>query len=182
MARPISETVGGIVAGGQPGDSLRYRVRVIEGPRWGSSGYYGPDALDSAADVLAEGTKVFLDHPSATEDRDRPERSLRDLAGRIVGPITRENDGVYAVMKVHPHWSAVVGSLAESGDLDMSIRALAEFHPGEAEGRHGPIIDTITDFLSVDLVTEAGAGGRINVGRHLQARAEALARYEQARA
>ena len=139
----------------------RYRVRVIQGPRWGSSGYYSTEALDQGATVLTKATKIYLDHPSASEDRDRPERSLRDLVGRIDGPVTREADGIYAVMEVLPHWAEVVSSLASGGDLDMSIRAMAEFHPGEAEGRHGPIIDRFTEFLSVDLVTEAGAGGRV---------------------
>ena len=139
----------------------RYRVRVIQGPRWGSSGYYSTEALDQGATVLAKGTKIYLDHPSASEDRDRPERSLRDLVGKIDGPVTREADGIYAVMEVLPHWAEVVSSLASGGGLDMSIRAMAEFHPGEAEGRHGVIIDRFTEFLSVDLVTEAGAGGRV---------------------
>lgn len=150
-------------AGGTPEaiTGNRYRVRVIEGPRWGSSGYYTSEAIDSAAAALSRGTKIFLDHPSASEDRDRPERSLRDLAARIDGPVTREADGVYAVMDVLPHWVPVVASLASAGDLDLSIRAIAEFHPGEAEGRAGVIVDKIIEYLSVDMVTEAGAGGRV---------------------
>ena len=156
---PVVTETGPSPSTTQPGG--RRRVRVIQGPRWGSSGYYTNEALDSAARVLAPGVKIYLDHPGRTEERDRPERSLRDLVGKIAGPITREADGVYAVMETLPHWAEIVESLASDGDLDMSIRAIASTSPGEAEGKRGLIIGEFAEFLSVDLVTEAGAGGRV---------------------
>ena len=138
----------------------RYRVRLIEGPRWGSSGYYTREALDSAPAVFG-GAKVYLDHPGAQEDKDRPERSLRDLVGHIDQSVTREADGVWSALNVLPHMKELVESLASNGDLDMSIRAVAEATPGEVDGRTGYLIKRFLGAYSVDLVTEAGAGGRV---------------------
>ena len=59
------------------------RVRVIS-PGQGSSAFYKEEQL--ARDVHAfDGGLVFIDHPGKKESKDRPERSLKDLAGPIVG-------------------------------------------------------------------------------------------------
>lgn len=137
----------------------RYRVRIIEGPRWGSSGFYTSEALDSAPTAF-EGRKAYLDHPTDSEDAQRPERSLRDLVGHYEN-VTREADGVYGDLLVRPHMAELVESLASSGDLDVSIRATAEATPGEVNGRAGLVISRFLEGRSVDLVTEAGAGGRV---------------------
>lgn len=137
----------------------RYRVRLIEGPRWGSSGYYTGEALDSAPAAF-EGSKTYLDHPARSDETERPERSLRDLVGSITN-VTREADGVWGQLNVRPHMAKLVESLASDGDLDMSIRATAEAAPGQVNGRAGLIVSRFVDGLSVDLVTEAGAGGRV---------------------
>lgn len=137
----------------------RYRVRLIEGPRWGASGYYTGEALDSAP-VAFEGCKSYLDHPARSDETERPERSLRDLVGSITN-VTREADGVWGQLHVRPHMAELVKSLASGGDLDMSIRATAEAAPGQVNGRSGLVVSRFVDGLSVDLVTEAGAGGRV---------------------
>lgn len=149
-ARLIQEAAGG----------PRYRIRLIEGPRWGSSGYYTGEALDSAPAAFADGTKVYLDHPTASDESERPERSLRDLVGSV-SDVVRESDGAWGVLNVRPHMAELVESLASGGDLDMSIRATAEAKPGEVDGRRGLIITRFIEGRSVDLVTEAGAGGRV---------------------
>jgi hypothetical protein len=43
--------------------------------------FYGPEAVRSAVRAFA-GRPAFLDHPSRSEDQERPERSVKDLAGR----------------------------------------------------------------------------------------------------
>lgn len=137
----------------------RYRVRLIEGPRWGSSGYYTAEALDSGPAAF-DGAKVYLDHPTRSDETERPERSLRDRVGSLAN-VTREADGVWGELSVHPHMAKLVESLASEGDLDMSIRATAEAKPGEVNGRSGLIVTRFIEGRSVDLVTEAGAGGRV---------------------
>ena len=46
--------------------------------------YYTREALENAASTAAfEGKKCYADHPSASEEQDRPERSVRDIIGHF---------------------------------------------------------------------------------------------------
>lgn len=148
------------------GKSGKALVRVIN-PGWGSSGYYSPEVLErDAAKAFPKGTKMYWDHPSASEAEDRPERSLRDLAGETTedarwmadGP---SGPGVYANTKVFSQFRDAVDEMREH--IGVSIRAMGSFNEGEAEGRTGPIIDALhpDPFNSVDFVTMAGRGGQV---------------------
>ena len=66
-------------------------VKVIA-PGWGSSGYYPEDVLERDTSVFT-GAKMFWDHPTANDERERPERSLRDLAGKITSAPRYQRDG-----------------------------------------------------------------------------------------
>lgn len=142
-----------------PADGTRWRVRILEAPRWGSSGYYSREMVErDGPSAFAAGTQMFLDHPGRSEAAERPERSVRDLAGRIASDPVMEADGLYADVELYP-W--VAGLVREMGpDIGLSIRASAEVTPGQAEGRAGGIITRLVEGISVDLVTRAGAGGR----------------------
>lgn len=142
------------------GARRRYRARLIEGDRWGSSGYYSRAVLErDGPAAFPVGTRGYLDHPSVSEANDRPERSVRDMALRIASTPVYEGDGLYADVEVYPHMQAIVEGLAE--DAGLSIRAFGRAEHGEAQGRRGPIVTAITGGRSVDLVTEAGAGGKL---------------------
>jgi len=43
----------------------------------------------------------------------------------------------------------------------VSIRAMGKANPGEAEGRKGSVVESLTHARSVDFVTFAGAGGAV---------------------
>lgn len=138
----------------------RWRARIIEGDIWGSSGYYPADVLErDGATTWPQGTAVFFDHPGETERYDRPERSVRDLAGRIASTPAYEGDGLYADIEFYSHAAPIVKEMA--GDIGLSIRAAATIENGEAAGKSGPIIKALHEGLSVDLVTKAGAGGKL---------------------
>lgn len=140
--------------------SRRFRARIIEGDRWGSSGYYSREVLErDGPNVWPQGTQVFLDHPTESENYERPERSIRDLAGRIDSTPVYENDGLYADIAVYPHVLPVIEAMV--GDIGLSIRAAAETEQGEAAGRRGALITRLVEGFSVDFVTRAGAGGRV---------------------
>lgn len=139
------------------------KIKIIR-PGWGSSGYYPAEVLRRDAGVFAAGTKMYWDHPSLSEDRERPERSLRDLAAELVGPAVWMEDGptgpgLYADVKVFEQYRNSVDELAPH--IGVSIRALGVAKPGEAEGRKGPVIEKIAAARSVDFVTTPGAGGEI---------------------
>ena len=99
MTTTITEAVGLTTGTGR-----RYRARLIEGDRWGSSGWYGREMLErDGPNVWPAGTQVYMVHPGATEQHDRPERSVRDLAGKIVTAPVYETDGLYADVEFYPH-------------------------------------------------------------------------------
>src|SRR5699024_9040925 len=92
----------------------RFKGRIIEGDRWGSSGYYSREVLErDGPTTWPAGTQVYLDHPTATEDYDRPERSVRDLAGRINTTPVYEGDGLYAEIEFYPHVAPVIAAMWE---------------------------------------------------------------------
>jgi hypothetical protein len=138
----------------------RWRIKVIQSG-WGSSGYYGSEMLkEYGPSVFAAGTKVFMNHPSASEDNDRPERDVHQLAGKLVSDAVFMEDGLFADVQFYSHYAPIIKEMA--GDVGLSIHALGEAKLGEAEGREGPIIESLVadPLTSVDVVTVAGAGGK----------------------
>jgi len=136
-------------------------------PGWGASGYYSADVLrEDGPSAWPAGTHMYLDHPTESGARERPERSVRDLAAVTVSnPEFRENGvagpGLYARASVLPQYSEVIDALAPY--IGVSIRAAGSFKEGEAEGKSGRVITKIvkSDFGSVDFVTKPGAGGKV---------------------
>ncbi|CAM3777018.1 hypothetical protein [Alkalicoccus chagannorensis] len=137
---------------------------LVISPGWGSSGYYAESVLRDGAPKYKAGTQMYWDHPEASENYERPERSLRDLAGVLQsdgyysdsGP---SGPGVYADAKVFDPFQDAVQEMGEF--IGVSHRAKGTSAYGEAEGRKGTIIESIDDVISVDFVTLAGRGGEI---------------------
>lgn len=144
---------------GNPG---RFLVQLIS-PGWGSSGYYSQEVLEAAAKakVFGKGLHQYLDHPTATEQYDRPERTVRDLAA-VLEEDARWDGDLRALVAEATVFGAHRQVLQEMADaIGVSIRASAEVEPGEAEGRAGLIITQLVEGISADYVTHAGRGGRI---------------------
>ena len=141
-------------------------VKLIK-PGWGSSGYYSPEVLQrDGPKVFPSGTKMFWNHPSLSEESDRPERNLNDLAAVLTSPAKYQaqgptGPGLYAQAKVFDTYREAVGSLAPH--IGLSIRAGGKAMAGNAEGRNGPIITALTPDQqnTVDFVTYPGAGGEV---------------------
>jgi hypothetical protein len=138
-------------------------IKIIQ-PGWGSSGYYSKEMLTRDAAIYKPGTKMYWDHPTVTEETDRPERSLRDLAAEITSPgVFKEQGprgpGVYAQAQVFAPYRASVQEMAPH--IGLSHRALGKAVAGEAEGKKGPIIEKLVAAKSVDFVTTPGAGGEV---------------------
>ena len=162
---PVAESFGGDViplAEKALGEDGTIDLRIIQ-PGWGSSGYYSKEMLKRDAGIYKPGTKMYWDHPTESEDRERPERSLRDLAGELVtGGAYKEGlngPGVYAKAKVFSPYKEVLEELAPH--IGVSHRALGKAVQGEAEGKKGPIIEKLVAAKSVDYITTPGAGGKV---------------------
>lgn len=139
-------------------------IKLIS-PGWGSKGYYSAEVLkrDGPA-AWPAGTHMYLDHPSLTEAMDRPERSVRDLAavletGARWSDTHPQGPGLYAEANVFPQFRDAIAAMAPH--IGVSIRARGTGRQGEAEGRTGPIVESIDDGLSCDFVTKAGRGGQV---------------------
>lgn len=138
----------------------RWRARIIEGDIWGSSGFYSRKVIErDGPKTWPKGTAVFMDHPGEAESYDRPERSVRDLVGRIASTPAYESDGLYSDIEFYSWAAPVIAEMAS--DVGLSIRAYAEGQQGEAAGRKGTVITALHEGLSVDVVTKAGAGGKL---------------------
>ncbi|MFC5744820.1 hypothetical protein [Actinomadura rugatobispora] len=145
---------------GQQRTGERMRIKLIS-PGWGSSGHYNEAVLRKAADdqIWPSGTHMYLDHPTASEGVERPERSVRDLAAVLTTPATYEHGALHAEARVFGPYQQLLTDMAEH--IGVSIRAAGIAEHGEAEGREGIIITELTEGISVDFVTRAGRGGQI---------------------
>ena len=139
-------------------------IKLIR-PGWGASGYYAPQLLErDGPKAFMAGTKMFWNHPTQTEEAERPERDLRDLAAELTEDAAyqangADGPGLYANAKVFTTYREHVDELAPH--IGVSINALAQVRQGEVDGRKGTIVESINHVKSVDFVTEPGAGGKI---------------------
>lgn len=140
------------------------RLKLIS-PGWGTSGYYSADVLKrDGPKAFKAGTHMYVDHPTVTEESERPERSIKDLAATLSTDAVydangADGPGLYAEAKVRSDFAPVLSEIAD--DIGVSIRALGKAPKGEAEGRKGPIVESIQVGRSVDFVTLPGRGGRV---------------------
>jgi hypothetical protein len=144
----------------ESGTGSKWWSRLIEGDVWGASGYYPAKVLEADGPTTwPAGTQVYFDHPTETEVFDRPERSVRDLAGVIATDPVYEGDGLYSVVEFYSWAAPIVKELAPN--IGLSVRANGVLEQGEAAGRRGPIVRGLMEGQSVDVVTKAGAGGKL---------------------
>jgi hypothetical protein len=139
-------------------------IRIIQ-PGWGSSGYYSPEVLArDGPKIFKKDTQMFWNHQTPTEEAERPEGDLNNLAGKLITdarwmPDHPKGPGLYADTQIYGTYQESVNDLGP--DIGISIRALGKAQQGQAEGRQGPIIQEISAVKSTDFVTKPGAGGAI---------------------
>ena len=162
--------------------------------------YYTKDALESAVAIF-EGKKIYADHPSESDESNRPERSVRDILGYFENVAYEEGDdgrgalvadvclvdeqpyswarGLMRIActeyaKKFPDKEFVGLSINASGDAQETTiddflneanvpdTAIPKLKKAKEEGIDTiRLVHEITDAVSCDLVTEAGAGGKV---------------------
>ncbi|HLF28216.1 MAG TPA: hypothetical protein VJG32_17945 [Anaerolineae bacterium] len=142
-------------------------IVIIEGKS--ANGFvYTRESLPTAISHFT-GKPIFIDHPTLTESRERPERSELDRVGRL--PLEPENFYV-AEVKKGPHAGKHAlhyksGKLSSTADWlatkiregisgDQSINARGR---GREEG-DAFFVEAFIDGFSLDFVTTGAAGGR----------------------
>lgn len=132
----------------------KYRIRIIV-PGQGSSGIYTAENLAESAPLFKAGTEMFIDHPTESEEWERPERSIRDYAGVFLEDATVGEDGaLYTVCKVFSGVNDLIKDKWEH--IGVSINAWCN-EPIAETG----VVPVFAGVRSVDFVTAPGAGGVI---------------------
>lgn len=145
--------------------SGRMTVQVMT-PGWGTSGYYSPAVCEAAAALMPEGTKMYLDHrhQDGSGLDERGNRSLRDLAA-VLTESARWDAAAQAVVaecSVTAPYREFLCDEYVAPHVGLSINgAASDIAVGEAEGRTGPIVESVAVIDSVDFVSRAGRGGKV---------------------
>lgn len=158
MTVQLAESVGTLLEAPVSSGSKfgkRWRAKVIEAGQ-GSSAYYPERVLEDYASVFRAGTHVYIDHPTLSEEFERPERSVADLIGKLATDAVYEDGALYAEVEFYERFAPIIMEMA--GDVGLSIRALGTAEEGD-DGT--PILTSFVEVLSVDVVTRAGAGGAL---------------------
>lgn len=135
--------------------------------------FYSRELLQKIAPAF-DGVKAYADHPSKTEESDRPERSVKDIVGYYHSPKFVEVNGrgaIEAILKINDGascawaWDLVKEAVAYSQKFNnkdlvgISINAYGTSHSAEMGDELVNMVDELTEVQSADIVTQAGAGG-----------------------
>lgn len=136
-------------------------LKIIS-PGQGTSAYYEEQQLMRDAPMF-KGAHVFWDHPGKREESDRPERSLRNLAGIVVGETVYDKagsagPGVYGSVKPFKPYRELVEEMAPY--IGASVRAFGKKVSKVIDGTKRLVAEGFNKILSVDFVTKAGRGGQ----------------------
>lgn len=161
-------------------------VIVVEGES-ANKRLYTPAALQSGIAVFS-GRAVFADHPTTVEETQRPERSVRDVVGKLgeayVGKDKNGTPALRAPIVISEAEPNLKTKIKEGIIGDMSIRAHGSGKPN-ADGVF--VVEKFIDHphTSVDLVTVGAAGGYVELAeshRHTKAEDEPETPVEEAAA
>lgn len=138
----------------------RYKVRLIEGDRLGSSGYYPSEVLRRDGPQLYKAdTPMFVNHQTAEEKLNRPFGAVHEYVGYLAEDAYYENDGLYADVEIFEDAAPMIKARMEK--IGISIRGKAVAEDRVMNGKTVPYIKQMTEAKSVDFVMRAGAGGKI---------------------
>lgn len=136
-------------------------------PGWSKNGnYYSRQTLEQAASLF-EGSLSFVNHPTRTEARERPNRDVRDLAGLYEGVHIASDGSLRGNLRLIGKNGADLKPLISEAIklpelIGISINAAGNLREGVAEGRRGKIVENIVNVVSSDIVTRPAAGGKFD--------------------
>lgn len=126
--------------------------------------YYPPEVLKRDYKIF-EGAKMFADHQTEADNRQRPEGSVHNWVASVK-KVWAESDGVIKAKAdvIDPPFKAKLEELDKKGllsEMKVSIRAIGEAAAGKINGVKTNIVESLLRARSVDFVTYAGAGGAV---------------------
>jgi hypothetical protein len=130
---------------------------------WSLNGRYYPANVLRTEGVKAAtpGTLLYIDHATDDEEMARPSGSVTKLAAVQEGDAWWDEaaQAVAANVRLFRPWRESLVDMADT--IGLSVRAWITAESGEADGRRGPIVQSIEGYKSVDFVTVPAAGGKI---------------------
>lgn len=130
--------------------------------RAGRPRYYSKETLAAAIPVF-EGTRAYANHPRMSDEKELPERDVRDIIGYYENIRASDNKLVgdlHIIGKAREWaWGLIEETKNKSDLVELSINALGKTRIGEAEGKKAIIVESIDKSNSVDMVTTGAAGG-----------------------
>lgn len=148
-------------------DSKGIAKVVIIKPGWGNevdNHYYPAETLSRDYPVF-EGVKMYADHQTEKEEKERPEGSIKQWVASLKNVRYEEGLGIVGDAVIIEAWlQQKLAALRDKNllsEMGISIRAAGAGVKGKIDGKEANIVERIIRARSVDFVTEAGAGGGI---------------------
>ena len=142
------------------------KVIVIK-PGFGNpvDNHYYPSETLSRDYAVFEGVKMYSDHQTEQEEKQRPEGSIRQWVASLKNVRFEEGVGIVGdAVIIEPWLQQKLATLRDQkllSEMGISIRAAGAGTKGKIDGKETNIVERITRVRSVDFVTEAGAGGGV---------------------
>ena len=133
----------------------KWRIKIIEGDRQGSSAYYPKEALEKGKHLFKKGTRIYRNHPSSEDKWSQPERRVEDIIGYLAEDAEFDGKDLFADVEFFESEREFIKERAEANLIAMSIRAEGSM----VETAKGLELAEFTAVHSVDVVTVGGAGG-----------------------
>ena len=128
--------------------------------------YYPAEVLKRDYGIF-EGMKMYADHPTEQEEKERPERSIREWVATLTEVKCDESGVVTGIAEIIEPW--LMQKLATLRDKEMlsemgiSINAVGSASKSTIDGKETLVIEKLVACRSVDFVTEPGAGGVVTL-------------------
>lgn len=154
---------------------------ISAGPGNRADNHFYPETTlqDAVRDGIFEGAQSYFDHPTSIEDKTQPERSVLKLAGWFsncaMGKVPDEsgqeraaiiadfhpqrgNEQVLELMRTAAEYATINPTKSYIG---FSINAAGKSSAATIGGQQFNQVDQISEVISVDIVTRAGARGKL---------------------
>jgi len=112
-----------------------------------------------------EGQKMYADHPTEQEDKELPERSIKNTGWvAVLKDVSCDETGVVTGVAeiIEPWLMTKLATLRDKellSEMGISINAIGRASKATIDGKETLVIEELTGARSVDFVTEPGAGG-----------------------
>ena len=128
--------------------------------------YYPQEVLARDFGIF-EGVKMYANHPTPTEEKERPERDIRNWVATLGKPFIDKDGSVRAKAQIVEPWMqerlAILRDKNMLQEMGVSINAVGSATKAEIQGVKTNYVERLIRARSVDFVTEPGAGGMVNV-------------------